>query len=77
MNRRCEDHNSRDCGACHRPVRVTTGEADTLPAACEGELRDLSNAMRAMWMHDTANKLDAVIDRYSGLRPMRSDKRTP
>ena len=43
MNHPCEDHNSRDCGVCHRPVRVTTA---TLPAACEGELRDLARAMR-------------------------------
>ena len=68
MNHPCEDHSSRDCGVCHRPVRVTT---DTLPADCEGELRDLARELRVN-LSFVSDRLEAIINRYSGLRPMRT-----
>lgn len=72
MSRPCEDHGSRDCGVCHRPVTVTR---EVLPADCEGELRDLVLQMNYdAAALDWAQRLARIIDRYSGVRPMRTGK---
>lgn len=69
MSRPCEDHGSRDCGVCHRPVTVTR---EVLPADCEGELRELAREMDAAGRDMESDALLAIIDRYSGVRPMRT-----
>lgn len=71
MSRPCEDHGSRDCGVCHRPVTVTR---EVLPADCEGELRDLLDRLNHEGMGEAAAELRQIVDRYSGVRPMRAGK---
>lgn len=58
------------------PIIGTVTPAATLPAAYEGELRDLARELRVN-LSFVSDRLEAIIARYSGLRPMRSDKRTP
>ena len=70
MNRPCEDHGSRDCGVCHRREVVTR---EVLPINCEGELREFARGLRTNFAF-LADQLDHIIDRYSGVRPMRTGK---
>lgn len=44
----------------------------TIPADCEGELRDLVNRMGDEGQHTYGAALARIIDRYSGVRPMRT-----
>ena len=74
MNHPCDDHGARDCGVCHRPVTVTR---EVLPADCEGELRDLIRELRREGNRMAVPRLERIVDKYSGVRPMRTDTRKP
>lgn len=57
------------------PVIGHVAPAAVLPAECEGELNQLLRAMRgngtsfsALPSLDAADRLEAIIDRYSGVR---------
>ena len=52
---------------------------DTLPADAEGELRDLARDLHALAsefgnirIDVAADRVDAIIRRYSGIRPLRA-----
>ena len=46
--------------------------AGVLPADCEGELRDIARIMRESGDAELSDALVSIIDRYSGVRPMRT-----
>ena len=49
--------------------------AGVLPADCEGELRDLLRYITVNRVGVAAEDLARIIDRYSGVRPMRTGRK--
>ncbi len=54
------------------PAAPPVGAAPCLPAVAEGELRDLVRTLRAAGNDDAADALEAIVNRYSNLKPFRS-----
>lgn len=50
---------------------VRTGHRCTMPAAAEGELRELARIFRRNGDDDSADALESIVNRYSGIKPMR------
>ena len=61
------------------PQPTTPPRPDTLPADAEGELRDLARDLHTLAsefgsirIDVAADRVDAIIRRYSGIRPLRA-----
>ena len=61
------------------PQPTTPPRPETLPADAEGELRDLARDLHTLAsefgsirIYVAADRVDAIIRRYSGIRPLRA-----